>query len=80
LRHVPRLLALDGGGVHGLSSLLILKRVMKEVQRLKEENGDPTLDCRPPLPCQYFDLICGMSTGGLISIMLGRLPMVFLQQ
>jgi patatin-like phospholipase/acyl hydrolase len=79
LTHVPRVLALDGGGVRGLSSLLILERVMKEVQRLREEEGDPTPDDRPPLPCQYFDLICGTSTGGLIAIMLGRLQMVSLQ-
>jgi patatin-like phospholipase/acyl hydrolase len=29
------------------------------------------------LPSQYFDLIGGTSTGGLITIMLGRLGMVF---
>ena len=77
LGHVPRLLALDGRGVHGLSSLLIMERLMKEVQRLREEEADPTPDGRPTLPCQYFELICGTSTGGLIAIMLGRLRMVF---
>ena len=66
---MPRILALDGGGVRGLSSLLILKKLMQEVQRIK---GDSNL----PLPCEYFDLICGTSTGGLIAIMLGRLRMV----
>jgi patatin-like phospholipase/acyl hydrolase len=69
MRHMPRILALDGGGVRGLSSLLILQNLMQEVQRLK---GDK----EPPRPCEYFDLICGTSTGGLITIMLGRLRMV----
>jgi patatin-like phospholipase/acyl hydrolase len=70
LKHIPRILALDGGGVRGFSSLLILERLMQEIQRL---NGDDDL----PLPCKYFYLICGTSTGGLIAIMLGRLRMVW---
>ena len=67
--HCPRILSLDGGGVRGLSSLLILKEIMEEIQR---QNG--SLDT--PLPCDYFDLIGGTSTGGLIAVMLGRLRMV----
>lgn len=59
-----RLLALDGGGVRGLSSLMILRRLMATV--------DPA---SPPKPCNYFDMIGGTSTGGLIAIMLGRLQM-----
>jgi patatin-like phospholipase/acyl hydrolase len=59
-----RLLALDGGGVRGLSSLMILQQLMATV--------NPDL---PPKPCEYFDIIGGTSTGGLIAIMLGRLRM-----
>lgn len=69
-QRIPRILSLDGGGVRGLSSLMILQKLMYEVQRV--ENLD-----HPPLPCQYFDLMGGTSTGGLIAIMLGRLRMVF---
>lgn len=58
------LLSLDGGGVRGLSSLRILQRLMASI--------DPV---NPPKPCDYFDMICGTSTGGLIAIMLGRLEM-----
>ncbi|KAJ1337373.1 cGAMP-activated phospholipase [Microdochium nivale] len=59
-----RLLALDGGGVRGLSSLMILRSLMAAV--------DPD---NPPKPCDYFDMIGGTSTGGLIAVMLGRLHM-----
>lgn len=65
LGHIPRLLAFDGGGVRGLSSLLIVQKLMQEVQRLMEEEGRSTSDGKPPLPCEYFDLICGTSTGGV---------------
>ncbi|KAF4632557.1 hypothetical protein G7Y89_g5568 [Cudoniella acicularis] len=59
-----RLLALDGGGVRGLSALMILQQLMETI--------DPD---NPPKPCNYFDMIGGTSTGGLIAIMLGRLKM-----
>jgi patatin-like phospholipase/acyl hydrolase len=77
LAYVPRILALDGGGVRGLSSILIVERLMREIQIIKIRNGKAKDDDKPPLPCEYFDLICGTSTpGGLIAIMLGRLRMV----
>lgn len=58
------LLSLDGGGVRGLSILQILKRLMDGI--------DPI---NPPKPCDYFDMIGGTSTGGLIALMLGRMKM-----
>ncbi|KAJ5298955.1 uncharacterized protein N7443_007075 [Penicillium atrosanguineum] len=58
------LLVLDGGGVRGLSMLLILKRLMEGIDPLN-----------PPRPCDYFDMIGGTSTGGLIALMLGRMKM-----
>ena len=67
--HQPRVLSLDGGGVRGLSSLVILREIMEEIQRKSAVQDTP-------LPCQFFDLIGGTSTGGLIAIMLGRLRMV----
>ena len=62
--HGLRLLALDGGGVRGLSPLLILEQLMERINPVS-----------PPKPCDYFDLIGGTSTGGLIALMLGRMRM-----
>jgi len=67
--HTPRILTLDGGGVRGLSSLLILREIMEDIQHR-------TKATLTPKPCDYFDLIGGTSTGGLIAIMLGLLGMV----
>ncbi|KAG4433973.1 hypothetical protein IFR05_010553 [Cadophora sp. M221] len=67
------LLSLDGGGVRGLSTLYLLRALMR---RLNDERTDLGLD--PVKPCDVFDLIGGTSTGGtisLIAIMLGRLEM-----
>src|SRR6266516_905790 len=68
---IPKILSLDGGGVRGLSSLLILRDIMEEVQKAEDKT-------EMPKPCDYFDLICGTSTGGLIAIMLGLLGMVII--
>ncbi|KAL2890721.1 Vegetative incompatibility protein HET-E-1 [Ceratocystis lukuohia] len=63
-----RILSIDGGGVRGLSSLLILERIM---ERMKQLENLPEL----PKPCDRFDFIGGTGTGGIIAIMLGRLKM-----
>ncbi|KAI8625843.1 acyl transferase/acyl hydrolase/lysophospholipase [Xylariaceae sp. FL1651] len=63
-----RVLSLDGGGIRGKSSLLILENIMEAI---REAKGLDTV----PKPCECFDLIGGTSTGGIIAIMLGRLGM-----
>jgi len=57
--HDLRLLVLDGGGVRGLATLQILKQLMDTV--------DPE---SPPKPCDYFNMIGGTSTGGLVFVAL----------
>ncbi|KAJ9130190.1 Acyl transferase/acyl hydrolase/lysophospholipase [Pleurostoma richardsiae] len=63
-----KILSLDGGGIRGISSLLILEDIMETIRDAKG------LD-HVPRPCEYFDFIGGTSTGGIIAIMLGRLGM-----
>ncbi|KFA75735.1 hypothetical protein S40288_04987 [Stachybotrys chartarum IBT 40288] len=63
-----RVLSLDGGGIRGLSSLRILEEIM---HRIQEELQLEEI----PRPCEFFDLIGGTSTGGIIALMLGRLGM-----
>ncbi|KAL4892783.1 acyl transferase/acyl hydrolase/lysophospholipase [Aspergillus ambiguus] len=58
------ILSLDGGGVRGISTLYILKEILESL------TGDPS-----PRPCDYFDMIGGTGSGGLIAILLGRLKM-----
>ncbi len=53
-----RLLALDGGGVRGLSALMILQQLMETI------NPED-----PPKPCDYFDMIGGTSTGGQVVVL-----------
>ncbi|KAH7364622.1 phospholipase, patatin family protein [Rhexocercosporidium sp. MPI-PUGE-AT-0058] len=64
------ILSLDGGGIRGLSTLLILKALMGKVNAERVKEGQAVVK-----PCELFDLIGGTSTGGIIAIMLGRLEM-----
>ncbi|KAH8830001.1 hypothetical protein DL96DRAFT_1591230 [Flagelloscypha sp. PMI_526] len=52
-----RLLALDGGGLLGLSEMVLLAKVL---------NGEDKK------PCEYFHLIAGSGTGGIFAVLLGR--------
>ncbi|KAK4448340.1 acyl transferase/acyl hydrolase/lysophospholipase [Podospora aff. communis PSN243] len=68
-----RILSLDGGGVRGLAELLILERIFNTMETIvANELGGAA---RPFLPSDFFDLIGGTSTGGLIALLLGRLRM-----
>lgn len=53
-----RILSLDGGGIRGIITCVILKYIEEELQKIDHPNakiGD------------YFDLVAGSSTGGLIT-------------
>lgn len=65
-----RLLSLDGGGVKGISSLLILDKITDDLNVLRKQNGLLSLE-----PFEVFHLAGGTSTGGLIASMLFRLRM-----
>ena len=64
-----RILCLDEGGVRCYSSIIILGKLLENVQRRKQ------LRVRPE-PWECFDLICGSGFGGVIALLLGRLRMV----
>ncbi|KAF2688273.1 hypothetical protein K458DRAFT_293222 [Lentithecium fluviatile CBS 122367] len=111
------LLSLDGGGIRGYWSLLVLRRLMKaiadeerrqaplgqeefhsfwpqqfpedvthgpfereereELRRTQEEKGKSKAhtalrDARKFLPCHYFDIICGSSTGRMGDMIFGK--------
>ncbi|KAI9740296.1 MAG: hypothetical protein M1834_004874 [Cirrosporium novae-zelandiae] len=64
-------LVLDGGGVRGLSSLLILEDLIRRInENIRSKTGLMIDDLKPH---QVFDLVVGTSTGGLIAIMIGKL-------
>ena len=52
------ILSLDGGGIRGIISCIVLKYIEEELQRL--DNPQAKLG-------DYFDLVAGSSTGGLIT-------------
>lgn len=63
-----RLLVFDGGDIRTISQLHILREFMNRVGYMRQ------LD-KPPLPCQYFHLIGGTGTGGLIALLLAVFQM-----
>lgn len=60
---------LDGGGVRGLSTLIILRELLCKIGQ--EVNGR----YEPMRPKDVFDVIVGTSTGGLIALMMVKLDL-----
>ncbi|KAI1468633.1 FabD/lysophospholipase-like protein [Daldinia caldariorum] len=58
----------DGGGIRGICELRVLDEIMKRVQKAQNL-------ATIPKPCDYFDLMGGTSTGGLVAILLSRFKM-----
>jgi hypothetical protein len=72
-RQGAKLLSLDGGGVRGITSLLILEAIMRKVWTIEhpqQEYSGEDLEVH-----KYFQLAAGTSTGGLAAVMLFRLRM-----
>lgn len=67
---------IDGGGIRGLSSLLILQALMLYInQSINALGEDATGQDSAVEPHEVFEFVGGTSTGGLIALMLGKLNM-----
>ncbi|OCT47443.1 hypothetical protein CLCR_03675 [Cladophialophora carrionii] len=69
------MLCLDGGGVRGLSSLLILQLLLVLVTEELIDAGVIPRDHATIKPQDVFDVATGTSTGGLIVLMMVKLDM-----
>jgi len=64
-----KILTIDGGGLQGISSLLILDKLLNAIA---PSNQDPN---SRPRPCDVFDVIAGIGPGGWLALLLGRFQM-----
>lgn len=64
-----KILTIDGGGLQGISSLLILDKLLNAIAPSNQD-----LDSRPR-PCDVFDVIAGIGSGGWLALLLGRFQM-----
>ena len=64
-----KILTIDGGGLQGISTLLILDKLLGAIAR---NNG---VQDRKPRPCDVFDVIAGIGPGGWLALLLGRFQM-----
>ena len=61
-----QILTIDGGGLQGISTLLILDKLLGAIAR---NNG---VQDSKPRPCDVFDVIAGTGAGGWLALLLGR--------
>lgn len=64
-----KILTIDGGGLQGISTLLILDNLLNAIA---QKNNVPN---SKPRPCDVFDVIAGIGPGGWLALLLGRLQM-----
>lgn len=64
-----KILTLDGGGLRGISTLLILNELLEAIAK---QNGVPN---KKPRPCDVFDTITGIGAGGWLALLLGCFQM-----
>lgn len=64
-----KILTIDGGGIQGISTLLILNKLLNAIAR---NNG---VQNSKPRPCDVFDVIAGIGPGGWLALLLGRFQM-----
>lgn len=57
LRDCSLIISIGNGGIRELSSLSILQNIMEKIPFIDNLSSEP-------LPCDYFDMICGTSNGG----------------
>ena len=55
-----RILSIDGGGIRGILPGVIMKRLEEKLQKESDDNNARIAD--------YFDLLAGTSTGGILSL------------
>ena len=65
-----RILTIDGGGLQGVSTLLILGKVLEDIGKARNPENP-----KKPRPCDVFDVIAGIGAGGWLANLLGRFRM-----
>ena len=64
-----KILTIDGGGLQGISTLLILDKLLDAIARNNQVHDSK------PRPCEVFDVIAGIGAGGWLALLLGRFQM-----